>query len=261
LNYGLAGRTALVTAASRGLGFATAQALVAEGCRVAISSSSADRIEASAKALRANGGSVLGMAADLTSAEDCARLIAWVGQELGGLDVLVNNTRGPALGVIEGLSDDQWQHAFDLVLMSAVRLTRGALPMLRESSAGAVVNLTSIAAHYPLEKLALSNALRPGVVAVGKTLAHEAAPTVRVNSILTGRFATDRILEENRYRAADLGMSPEQVATMSVERIPLGRYGDPSELAAAAVFLASDAASFITGATLAVDGGEYPALF
>ena len=187
--------------------------------------------------------------------------MAWVETELGGLDVLVNNTRGPALGVVEDLTDDEWEHAFQLVLMSAVRLSRRALPLLRQSGAGAVVNLTSIAAHLPLEKLALSNALRPGVVAIGKTLAREAAPSVRVNSILTGRFATDRILEENKYRASDLGLTPEEVATMSVERIPLGRYGDPAELAAAVVFLASDAASFITGATLAVDGGEYPALF
>ena len=261
MNYGLAGRRVLVTAASRGLGFATAQAFLNEGCLVAISSSSADRINASAESLRAIGGSVAAMAADLSSAEDCARLMAWVEMELGGLDVLVNNTRGPALGVVEDLTDDEWEHAFQLVLMSAVRLSRRALPLLRQSGAGAVVNLTSIAAHLPLEKLALSNALRPGVVAVGKTLAREAAPRVRVNSILTGRFATDRILEENKYRASDLGVTPEEVATMSVERIPLGRYGDPSELAAAVVFLASDAASFITGATLAVDGGEYPALF
>jgi 3-oxoacyl-[acyl-carrier protein] reductase len=261
VNYGLAGRRVLVTAASRGLGFATAQAFLHEGCLVAISSSSADRINASAESLRAIGGSVAAMAADLSSAEDCARLLAWVEMELGGLDVLVNNTRGPALGVVEDLTDDEWEHAFQLVLMSAVRLSRRALPLLRQSGAGAVVNLTSIAAHLPLEKLALSNALRPGVVAVGKTLAREAAPRVRVNSILTGRFATDRILEENKYRASDLGVTPEEVATMSVERIPLGRYGDPAELAAAVVFLASDAASFITGATLAVDGGEYPALF
>ena len=261
MNYELSGRRVLVTAASRGLGFATAEAFLREGCHVAISSSNADRINASAETLRAIGGSVAAMAADLSSAQDCARLMAWVETGLGGLDVLVNNTRGPALGVVEDLSDDEWEHAFQLVLMSAVRLTRRALPLLRQSGAGAVVNLTSIAAHLPLEKLALSNALRPGVVAVGKTLAREAAPSVRVNSILTGRFATDRILEENKYRASDLGVTPEEVAAMSVERIPLRRYGDPSELAAAVVFLASDAASFITGATLAVDGGEYPALF
>src|SRR3989442_12824507 len=144
--------------------------------------------------------------------------------------------------------------------MSAVRLTRECLPALRRPR-GAIVNLTSIAAHQPLDNLMLSNALRPAVVAMGKTLATEAAPEVRVNSILTGRFETDRIIDENRHQASKLGISVREFRALSVRQIPLRRYGRPEELAAAVVFLAGDASSFITGTTLSVDGGEYPGLF
>jgi 3-oxoacyl-[acyl-carrier protein] reductase len=250
-----------VTAASKGLGFATAKAFSSEGCVVAISSSSQDRVEAAATTLRLLGGSIHAMASDVRDPSQCLSLVRWAVAQMGGLDILVNNTGGPPLGLFEDVDDAQWGNAIDLVLMSAVRLSRAALPHLRTSGRGAIVNLTSIAAHQPVENLVLSNALRPGVVAMGKTLAREAAPDVRVNSILTGRFATDRILQENRFGAATVGLSEDAIAARSIARIPMARYGKPEELASAAVFLASDAASFVTGTTLAVDGGEYLGLF
>jgi len=249
-----------VTAGSRGLGFASARALAAEGCRVVISSSDARRIEAAAGTLRDEGHDVVARVADIRQPDQCRDLVAWAVSSLGGLEVLVNNTRGPILGTVAELDDQAWVEAFNLVLMSAVRLTRASLPALRLKG-GAVVNLTSIAAHQPVDNLVLSNALRPAVVGLGKTLAREAAPSVRVNSILTGRFATDRILEENEYHAKAQGIDPSEVAARSISSIPLGRYGRPDELAAAAVFLAGDCSSFITGATLSVDGGEHLALF
>lgn len=261
MKTGLEGRRALVTAASKGLGYASARALAAEGCSVAISSSDGGRIEKAVAELRRSGATVIARSADLRRAADCSELVSWAVRELGGLDVLVNNTRGPVLGTVEELDDSAWTEAFELVLMSAVRLSRLALPELRKSGHGAIVNLTSIAAHQPIDNLVLSNSLRPAVVGVGKTLAKEAAPAVRVNSILTGRFATDRIVEENRHRAAALGITEEEAAARSIATMPLRRYGRPEELADAVVFLASDRASFITGATLAVDGGEYAGLF
>jgi 3-oxoacyl-[acyl-carrier protein] reductase len=251
----------LVTAASKGLGFASARALAAEGCRVAISSSNSEHLEAAARTLRGQGHEVQARVADLRDAGQCTDLVAWAVESLGGLDVLVNNTRGPVFGTVADLDDAAWSEAFELVLMSAVRLGRAAMPALRWDGGGAIVNLTSIAAHQPINNLVLSNALRPAVVAMGKTLSKEAAPEVRVNSILTGRFETDRIIDENRHQAAKLGISVDEVKSRSVKQIPLGRYGRPDELAAAVVFLAGDASSFITGTTLSVDGGEYPGLF
>ncbi len=180
---------------------------------------------------------------------------------MGGLDLLVSNTRGPILGAVESLDDVAWTNAFNLVLMSAVRLSRAAMPALRDDGGGVIVNLVSIAAREPVDHLVLSNALRPSVVAFGKTLAKEAAPEVRVNSILTGRFLADRIREENEFRAGQFGMSVDEVARRSISNIPLGRYGDPAELASAVVFLAGDCSSFVTGATLTVDGGESHGLF
>ena len=227
---------------------------------MAIASSDEARIQAAASALRGEGHDVVARVADLRQADQCRELVEWAVGTLGGLEVLVNNTRGPILGSVAELDDQAWAEAFNLVFMSAVRLTRAALPTLRRGG-GSVVNLTSIAAHQPVDNLVLSNALRPAVVAMGKTLAKEAAPEVRVNSILTGRFETDRIVEENRHQAMRLGVDPREYTARSIRNIPLGRHGRPNELAAAVVFLAGDAASFITGTTLAVDGGEYRGLF
>ncbi len=254
METGLKGKRVLVTAASRGLGRAVAEAFLAEGARVAISSSSEERIRQTARDLDERG-EVIAMAADIGEADECAELLDWTLHNLGGLDVLINNTVGPPPGTLESLDEAMWRHAFDTILMSAVRLSRGALPALRMDGGGAIVNLASLTAKQPIDGLMLSNSLRPALVGMAKTLAREAAPDVRVNNIATEHILTDRI----RNLAATIWARDGETGDQAVERlaieVPLRRYGTPTELANAVVFLASDAASFITGVTLAVDGG------
>jgi 3-oxoacyl-[acyl-carrier protein] reductase len=260
METGLRGKRALVTAASKGLGRAVAEALLDEGSRVAISSSSEERIQAAATEMSSRG-EVIAMAADIREADECAELLDWALHNLGGLDVLVNNCPGPPPGSLESLDEAQWRHAFDGILMSAVRLSKGALPALRADGGGAIVNLTSLLAKQPMDGVMLSNALRPAVVGMAKTLSREAAPEVRVNNIATEHILTDRIRDLARTVWAGPGESGEQVVERMAQDVPLRRYGTPQELAAAVVFLASDAASFITGVTLAVDGGLDRGLF
>jgi 3-oxoacyl-[acyl-carrier protein] reductase len=259
MELGLAGKRVLVTAASKGLGRAVAEAFLEEGCRVAISSSSEERIQRAAGEMRAThaqgGGEVIATAADIGEADECAELLDWALHNLGGLDVLVNNTVGPPPGTLESLDEARWRHAFDTILMSAVRLSKGALPALKADGGGAIVNLASLSAKQPIDGLMLSNAFRPALVGMAKTLSREAAPEVRVNNIATEHILTDRIREIAATVWAKPGETGEQVVERMAAEVPLKRYGTPRELAAAVVFLASDAASFITGATLAVDGG------
>jgi 3-oxoacyl-[acyl-carrier protein] reductase len=236
------------------LGRAVAEAFLAEGARVAISSSSEERIRQTAAELSGRG-EVVAMAADIGEADECAELLDWALHTMGGLDVLVNNTVGPPPGTLESLDEAMWRHAFDTILMSAIRMSRGALPALRADGGGAIVNLASLSAKQPIDGLMLSNAFRPALVGMAKTLAREAAPDVRVNNIATEHILTDRI----RNIAATVwnrdGETGEQTLERMANEVPMRRYGTPAELASAAVFLAGDAASYITGVTLAVDGG------
>ncbi|MFN2462849.1 MAG: SDR family oxidoreductase [Candidatus Dormibacteria bacterium] len=254
MELGLNGKRALVTAASKGLGRAVAEALLAEGCRVAICSSDDSRIQATATDLRRGGGQVLAMAADIAQPDECADLVDWAIEGLGGLDILVNNAGGPPPGSFADTDEARWRHAFDSLLMSCVRITRGALPALRDGG-GSVVNLTSLTAKQPIDGLLLSNAFRPAIVGMAKTLAREAAPDVRVNNIATEHILTDRIRDIAGFRVAASGRTLEaELEAWGAETV-MRRFGTPQELANAAVFLASDAASYITGVTLAVDGG------
>src|SRR3982074_3767270 len=260
METGLRGKRALVTAASRGLGRAVAEALLDEGCRLAISSSSEQRIQAAAAEMSSRG-EVIAMAADLAQADECAELLDWALHHLGGLDILVNNTVGPPAGTLDILDEAQWRHAFDSILMSAVRLSKGALPALRADGGGVIVNLASLTAKQPIDGLMLSNALRPALVGMAKSLAREAAPEVRVNNIATEHILTDRIRDLATRIWGREGEGPEETIQRMASAVPLQRYGTPEELANAVVFLASDAASYITGVTLAVDGGLDRGLF
>jgi len=261
VELGLTGKRALVTAASKGLGRAVAEALLSEGCRVCISSRDGARIEATAQELRAGGGEVHALVADIAREEDCARLFAWSVDTLGGLDILVNNTGGPPAGDVLDLDDGAWEAAFQSILMSALRLSRAAIPVMRRGGGGSIVNMASLTAKQPIDGIALSNAFRPALIGMAKTLSREAAPDVRVNNIATEHILTDRIRDiAGRLWGREDESSDDTIARASRE-VPLGRYGTPQELANAVVFLCSDAASYITGVTLAVDGGLDRGLF
>ncbi len=177
------------------------------------------------------------------------------------MDILVTNTGGPPVGTFEELDRKAWLHAVDLVLMSAVGLIRHALPAMRPRGGGRIVNITSISVKQPIPGLMLSNALRAAVVGMAKTLATELAPDgILVNNVCPGRIATNRLLELDRARAERSGLALEQVRQESQRSIPLGRYGQPEELAALVAFLASSQASYITGTTILCDGGAHAGL-
>src|SRR5437879_4594201 len=253
MNLGLTGKVAMVAGASRGLGFAVARALTAEGVHVSISSRNADAIAAAGKTI---GGNVLAMAADVLSADAIARWHQATIDRFGGLDLLFTNCGGPPAGLTLAFDDAAWQRAFELILLSAVRMIRLAVPSMIARGGGSIVLPTSSAGKEPIANIALSNALRSSVASLAKTLAVElAGQRVRVNHLVPGRIATDRVEEIDQINAKKAGVSVEEQRKRMFATIPMSRYGDPGEFANAAVFLLSGAAAYITGASLQVDGG------
>ena len=241
MELGLRGRTAIVCGASSGIGLATAEALAAEGANVTMFARRRDLLEREAERIGA-----LAVRGDLTSPRDVEKLVERTLAAFEGIDVLVNNGGGPPRAPALALDAEAVEGAVELLLLSAVRLTNLCLPHLRASGRGRVINITSSTVREPAANLALSNAVRPGVVGWAKTLASEVGPDgVTVNSIAPGRIDTDRLLE----------VYPDGPSEADLKPIPLRRIGDPREVAAVVCFLASDRASYVTGAVIPVDGG------
>ncbi|MGY1826953.1 MULTISPECIES: SDR family oxidoreductase [unclassified Blastococcus] len=258
----LTGRTALVTAASKGLGRATATQLAAEGARVMISSRGEEQLaRTAAEIAEATGAQVEHCPADVADPADVERLLAETRDRLGGVDVLVANAGGPPPGGFDAVDDAKWYQAHDLNLMSTVRLIRGVLPHMREQSWGRIAVVTSSSIKQPIENLLLSNTYRVAVVGLAKSLAIEfAGEGVLVNTVGPGRIATDRVASLDAARAEKTGLSIEEVRAQSEKTIPLGRYGEAEEFGRVAAFLVSGANTYLTGQNLLVDGGLVKAI-
>jgi 3-oxoacyl-[acyl-carrier protein] reductase len=249
MDLGLKDRRALVNAASKGLGRACAEALAAEGAQVFISSRDAVAIAKTAKEIKAAGW----FAADLSKPDDPEALVKKALAQLGELDVLVVNAGGPPPGTFQSTPIEMWDVAFNLTLMSAVRLIKTALPHLKRSQQGRIVCITSVSVRQPIPTLALSNSLRGAVTGLMKTLSRELAPDrITVNCLAPDAILTDRM----RQLAAGPGVNVEEELKRRAAATPMGRYGDPAEFGAACAFLCSAHAGYITGQTIGVDGGS-----
>ncbi|HSL23031.1 MAG TPA: SDR family oxidoreductase [Vicinamibacterales bacterium] len=262
METGLKDKVAIVCAASEGLGRATADALAAEGCRLAICSRRAPAIEqAAAEIRRTHGVEVMPLAADLRHAADISRLVATAVEQFGGVDVLVTNVGGPKPGLFDALSDSDWYDAVDLLLMSAVRLCREVIPHMRKRGGGRIIHITSIAVKQPVAGLMLSNAVRAAVVGFSKTLSRElAADRITVNCVAPGYTRTARVTRLNEATAQREGKPVSDVEQRLLANIPAGRLGEPGELAALIAFLASARSGYITGSVVQVDGGSFAGL-
>jgi 3-oxoacyl-[acyl-carrier protein] reductase len=254
MDMGLSGRRALVLGGSKGLGFAIAKGLAAEGVRVALASRSAESAERAAASI---GPGVVGLACDTGKADQIDLLYGAAIKAIGGIDILVLNSGGPPPGSARGVSGDQWRASFESMFVNLVRIADLALPGMIEQKFGRIISVISSGVIQPIPNLAISNAIRPALVGWGKTLAAEVAPHgVTVNAIAPGRIATDRLAELDAANAKRTSREIEDVRKAAKAAIPAGRYGEPDEFAAAAVFLASTRASFMTGSILRVDGGQ-----
>ncbi|XEC97805.1 SDR family oxidoreductase [Paenibacillus tarimensis] len=257
MQEGLEGKVAIVCASSRGLGFATAKRLAQGGALVTMMSRSAEAIEAAAREVEAATGHLpLALTADVSDPEAVKRVVEETVRQRGGLDILVHNAGGPPAGTFEQFTDAHWQEAHERNFLSVVRLIREGLPHLKSRGGGSIVNIVSISVKQPLSGLILSNSYRAAVIGLAKSLADEYAPFgIRINNVAPGRIATERIKELDLHVAELRNSTQEDIEQDNRRAIPLGRYGKPEEFAEAVAFLASDRASYITGATLQVDGG------
>ena len=244
MDLGLQGRVALVTGASKGLGFAIARTLAEEGVKVAITSRDEDRVQAAASQFGATG-----FAHDSTNLEGIPILVHEIEHFLGPIDILVTNTGGPPGDADAlGFTREQWQDAYDALVLSPMAFVEAVIPSMRRRLWGRIVNVSSIAVREPIPNLVLSNAHRAATLASFKTIARQvAADGVTVNTVLPGRISTDRLYE--------LYGSRETADEVAIQEIPARRLGSPEEFAAAAAFLCSAQAGYITGVALAVDGG------
>ena len=262
MDLGIRNRVAMVAAASKGLGKASALSLAKEGCRLSICGRSEESLEAARLQLEALGVEALAMPCDVSRPEELARWHQATRQRFGPVDILVTNTGGPKAAVFQDLSDEDWASGVDSTLMNVVRLTRLVLPDMRNRGWGRIVHITSLVAKQPLPMLTISSTLRAGISGLTKTLAQENAKAgITVNALLPGHIMTDRQVHLGKLKAKAEGISLEDTFARTAASIPAGRIGNPEEIGDVIAFLCSERASYLTGTSIQVDGGLIQSTF
>ncbi|SMC19567.1 3-oxoacyl-[acyl-carrier protein] reductase [Desulfacinum hydrothermale DSM 13146] len=259
MDLGLRGKVAFVAGASQGLGKAVAMELCREGARVAICGLDDPELPKAVEEIReATGAEIIGVPADVTQAEEAKGFIRKGLEHFGTVDILVNNAGGPPSRTFLEVDDEMWFQGIRLNLMSTIRMTREAVPVMMEKKWGRIINMTSISVKQPIDGLILSNTVRSGVVGLAKTLSNELAPyNITVNNVCPGYTLTERVRSLAAVTAEKEGTTPEEVIARWQSTIPMGRLGTPEEFAALVTFLASERAGYITGASIQIDGGWY----
>ncbi|MBN1375567.1 MAG: SDR family oxidoreductase [Dehalococcoidia bacterium] len=257
MNLGIAGKTALVSAASRGIGKAIAVGMAKEGANLVICARNEDGLRKTAKEIESSYAvKILPIIADLTKGSEVKSLIQETVDHFGWIDILVTNAGGPPSGPSLNFSDQDWEHAMILNLLSTVRLCREVIPIMQRQGWGRIINMVSVAAKQPLENMILSNSIRAAVLGLAKTLSQEVAKeNILINSICPGWILTDRLVSIVKTRAESKEKSYEDELASITAGIPIQRCGTPEEVANLAIFLASERASYITGTTIQIDGG------
>ncbi len=263
MDLGLEGRVAIVTGASQGIGKAIALGLAHEGVRVSICARNEKQLNETAKEIKSSTGvEVFALQIDLTKEYDIRRLVARTAEVFDRIDILVNNTGGPPAATFLETSEDHWRSAVNLLLMSVVTTCLDVIPHMQERKWGRIINMTSFAAKQPADRLVYSNVLRAGILGLSKTLSNELAKDgILVNAVCPGWTLTKRVEELAKAEAKTSGKTYEEIIKGWESQIPLKRLAQPNEIAKAVVFLASERASYITGAVFQIDGGYTRGLF
>lgn len=263
MDLGLRGKVALVAAASKGIGRAIALGFAREGANVSICARGDAALNEAAEALRREGdGEVLALSADVSRSEDIQKFVSQTADRFGRIDIVVTNAGGPPPGEFMSLTDVDWENAFRLSFMSAMRLIREAVPHMQKGGGGRVVNISSYAVKEPIPGLVLSNAIRNGVIGMAKTLSAELAKdNILINNVCPGRINTDRHRKLNEDRAKRWNRPLEEVNRQMKAEIPLGRYGEAAEVGDLVLFLTSERARYITGTTIQIDGGLLKSIY
>ncbi|MDA4118629.1 MAG: SDR family oxidoreductase [Thaumarchaeota archaeon] len=263
MDLGLKGRVALVTASSKGIGLGTAKVLAREGMKVVISSRNGERLEKARDGLAAEtGAEVHAVPADMTVKKDMERLAGESAKRFGAVDVLVYNAGPPKAGTFDDLTDSDWDEATRLLLLSAVTLTKGLVPQMKERKWGRLIYITSFTLKQPVANLVLSNTVRLAIAGLSKSLSKELGPYgITSNCVVQGFIRTDRAFQLVEKRASDAGTSVDEAYREMAKSIPLGRYGEPEEVGSLVAFIASERGAYLNGGAFAIDGGYLSSVF